>query len=66
MRYAISSPEETWVKVCYQFFRRHDMTYWYVIEREQAFTEMMEDSNGALHPSWLRQKIDDLYKSVGI
>jgi hypothetical protein len=65
MRYSISSPEETWVKVCYKFIERHDFTYWYVIDREQAHREMMKDSNGTLDPIWLRNKIDELYRSVG-
>jgi len=66
MRYVISSPEEMWVKVCYKFFQRHDLTYWYTIDREQALREMMNDSNGTLDPIWLRNKIDELYRSVGV
>jgi hypothetical protein len=66
LRYAISSHEEIWVKVCYKFFANHDFTYWYVIDRDQAFSEMMQYSNGTMSPTWLRNRIDELYKSVGV
>jgi len=66
MRYAISSFEETWIKVCYKFFEKHGMYDWYLIDKDRAFREMMIDSKGTLNPTQLRNKIDDLYKSVGV
>lgn len=67
MRYAISSQEEIWVKVCYQFFEENDMMYWYAqVSQEQAFHQMMKFSNGTANPADLKKRIKELYESVGV
>ncbi len=66
MRYAISSPEEVWVRVCSEFFLRHGSWNWYQIPKEQAFHEMMKASNGQANPSDFKKRIDCLYESVGV
>ena len=65
-RYAISSSEEVWVRVCAKFFERHGTFDWYVVTQEQAFHEMMRDSNGQALPHDIRARIGMLYKSVGV
>jgi hypothetical protein len=67
MRYAISSQEEIWVKVCYKFFEQTDMTYWYAgVSQEQAFNQMMKLSKGTANPTDLKRRIKVLYESIGI
>lgn len=66
MRYAISSQEEMWVKACYKFFERHGHWDWYKVDQQQAFHEMMKDGQGAINPTDLKQRIKELYQSVGI
>lgn len=67
MRYAISSQEEIWVKVCYKFFEKNDMTYWYAgVSQEEAFHQMMKFSNGTANPTDLKRRIKKLYESVGV
>lgn len=66
MRYAISSHEEAWVKACYRFFETHGMWDWYTVPRDQAVAEIMKNSGGTLNPIWVRNKIDELYESVGV
>jgi hypothetical protein len=65
-RYAISSFEEIWVKVCYRFFERNGYYDWYEVDMRDAFNEMMEESNGNINPIWLKERIKKLYESVGI
>lgn len=66
MRYAISSSEEIWVRVCSNFFSNHGTWDWYLVPPEQAFREMMIYSKGTANPSDLKKRILELYESVGI
>jgi hypothetical protein len=66
MRQAISSQEEAWVKACYRFFETHGMWDWYTVDRDQAVAEIMKNSGGTLNPVWVKNKIDELYESVGV
>jgi hypothetical protein len=66
MRYAISSQEETWVKACYKFFETYGMWDWYTVDQDQAVREIMRNSGGSLNPVWVKNKINDLYESVGV
>lgn len=66
MRYAISSQEEAWVKACYKFFETHGMWDWYTVNQDQAVREIMKNSGGALDPVWVKNKIKELYNSVGV
>jgi hypothetical protein len=65
-RYAISSPEEIWVRVCSKFFETHGEYDWYKISQKQAFNEMMLSSKGTGNPRDIKKRIAALYKSVGI
>lgn len=64
MRQSISSWEELWVRICYRFFERHSFWEWYRVPKNQAFHEMMKDSNGQANPKLLKEKIDELYDSI--
>lgn len=65
-RYAISSNEEVWVRICAKFFERHGEWDWYIVPKKTAFMEMMQDSKGAMNPQVLTERIDMLYRSVGV
>ena len=66
MRYAISSNEEVWVRVCTKFFERHCEYDWCEVDQDQALLEMLNDANGQLNPMELKRRIHNLYKSVGV
>lgn len=66
MRYAISSTEEEWVRLCYRFFERHGFYNWYLVPKDEAWKEIMIDGKGCISPHMLRIKLYDLYESVGI
>lgn len=66
MRYAISSSEEIWVRVCAKFFERHGEWDWFLVPKRQAFEEMMKDSKGTMSPQILMARIGMLYQSVGV
>jgi hypothetical protein len=65
VRYAISSSEEVWVRICSEFFQRHGTWDWYQVPRDQALREMMKASNGVTDPTELMRRIEMLYESVG-
>lgn len=65
-RYAIGSMEEIWVVCCYKFFEKYGFYEWYVVEKEDAFKEMMKFSNGNANPSEIMRRIEELYNSVGV
>ena len=64
-RYAISSNEEIWIRLCYKFFLTHGFYDWYQVSREDAFQEIMSYSNGEAYPQNIKQRVDILYDSVG-
>jgi hypothetical protein len=66
MRYAISTNEEVWVRACYQFFEKNGFWDWYTVPKETAFREIMIYTRGQGNPTWIKQKIDDLYKNAGV
>jgi hypothetical protein len=45
MRYAISSFEEQWVRICYKFFETYGFYNWHEVDKQTAFKFMMITSN---------------------
>ena len=65
-RYAIATGEEIWVRACYQFFEKNGFWDWYTVPKETALHEIMISTRGQGNPTWIKQKIDDLYKAAGV
>lgn len=65
-RYAVSSNEEIWVRVCHRFFLDHGFYDWYSVSQEDALREMLKYSNGTANPDDIRRRIAALYESVGV
>ena len=65
-RYAISSDEEIWVRLCHKFFLTHGFYDWYMVSREDALREILSYSHGEVNPADIKKRIDILYDSVGV
>jgi len=65
-RRCIASGEEIWVHACYQFFEEYGFWSWYEVPKELAFMVIMKNTRGQGNPTWIKQKIDDLYKDAGV
>ena len=64
-RYAISSFEENWVKICHKFFEEYGEFDWINQTPEEAFVFMINNSTGNFSPMALKLRITELYESVG-
>lgn len=65
-RYTIATGEEIWVRACYQFFEKNGFWDWYTVPKEIAFHEIMIATRGQGNPKVIKEKLDELYKSVGV
>jgi len=65
-RYAVATPEEIWVRACYQFFEKNGFWDWYLVPKETAFREIMIFTRGQGNPAMVKEKLDELYKAAGV
>lgn len=65
-RYAISSPEEVWVRACSKFFEKHGTWDWFTVPKNVAFVEIMENTRGQGNLADIKQRVENLYKSAGV
>ena len=65
-RYCIATGEEIWVRACYQFFEEYGFWDWYQVPQDKAFMVIMKNTRGQGNPTWIKQKIDELYKAAGV
>lgn len=66
VRYCISTNEEVWVRACNQFFEKNGRWDWYLVPKERAFKEIMAFSRGQGYATFIKQRVDELYKNAGV
>jgi hypothetical protein len=65
-RYTISSQEEVWVRACNKFFEKHGSWDWYLVPQEVAFREIVMFARGQGHSTFIKEKVENLYKVAGV